>query len=315
MQYLTADGGGSKLVVVRYDEDFHILGVGHGGGTNQNFKSLEAIRADMNRAVEECMQGEHPTIEAADFVIVGPKDEFVSAIENHAVLKTYRALNEGGAALMAGTGEKYGLLALAGTGSDVFFLQPDGNDFIGGWGSVLGDEGGGYDIGVKTLRAAIYAYDGRGEDTLLLPMLKEAWKLDKLWDMVSPLYANPDQRRQVASVTRITADAARKGDKVAQDIYRGAAYELFRLTHTALKKRGGRMVGKICMSGGVWKGSELMQEEFKRLVHEYYPDLEITAPAFEPCVGGAVYRAMERGLTKEIFWPQLQDKFNQFQYR
>jgi len=229
-------------------------------------------------------------------------------------LKSYTPLNEGGAALMAGTGERYGLLALAGTGSDVFFLQPDGNDFVGGWGTVLGDEGGGYDIGVASLRAAIYAHDGRGEDTLLLPMIKEAWHLNNLWDMVSPLYANPDQRRQVASVARITAEAARRGDAVAQDIYRKAAYELFRLTHAVLKRRDGHMIGKICMSGGVWKGSELMQNEYRRLVHEVYPESDIVIPCFDPCVGGVVYRAVERGLKREEFWPILQEKFAQYRY-
>jgi len=314
MQYITADGGGSKLLVIRYDEQYRILGVGQTGGTNNNFKSMDAIRADMDRAVADCMQGEHPTIEAADFVIVGPAGEFVRAIQNHATLKTHKALNEGGAALMAGTGEKYGLLALAGTGSDVFLLQPDGNDFVGGWGTVLGDEGGGYDIGVASLRAAIYAHDGRGEKTLLLPMLMEAWKLENLWDMVSPLYADPDQRRKVASVAKITAEAAKQGDAVAQDIYRKAAYEIFRLTHAALKKREGRLTGKICMSGGVWKGSTLMQEEYRRLVKAVYPQIEIVTPRFEPCIGGAVYRAMERGIPKEGFWPLFQEKFKEYRY-
>ena len=38
---------------------------------------------------------------------------------------------------------------------------------VDGWGPLLGDDGSGYDIGTRGLRAAFAAYDGRGPETLL----------------------------------------------------------------------------------------------------------------------------------------------------
>lgn len=314
MYFVTADGGGTKLIAILYDEHFNVVATGRAGGTNLNFRALEDIRADMQKAAGECLGEKRPTVETADFVIVGPKEEFVAALRDACDLRAHTVLNEGQAALMAGTGEKYGLLALAGTGSDVFLLQRDHNDFIGGWGTVLGDEGGGFDIGAASLRAAIYAEDGRGEKTLLLPLIKEEWKLHKLWDMVEIVYGAKDQRRLVASVTRITAKAAAMGDETALLLYRKAAYEIYRLTRVVLQKENGHIEGKICTSGGVWKGSETMFEEYNRLVKSEFPEVEIVKPVFDPCVGGAVWRAIERGMKKEEYWPVLLEKFKDFRY-
>ena len=112
MQYLSADGGGTKLIVIRYDENMNLLGVGQAAGTNLNFRSLEDITADMEKAVAEALGEKNPEIEAADFVIVGPGAVFERVIREKSKLGQANRLAEGQAALMAGTGEKYGLLAL-----------------------------------------------------------------------------------------------------------------------------------------------------------------------------------------------------------
>ena len=314
MQYLSADGGGTKLIVIRYDENMNLLGVGKAAGTNLNFRSLEDITADMEKAVAEALGEEKHEIEAADFVIVGPGDVFERVIREQTKLGQANRLAEGQAALMAGTGEKYGLLALAGTGSDAFYYTPDCTDGIGGWGTVLGDEGGGFDVGTKTLRAAIYAEDGRGEKTEILPLLMEEWKMTALWDMVEKVYHTRDQRRLVASVAKVTSKAAHMGDPVALSIYRDAAWEIARLTNTMLARHDGYVAGKICISGGVWKGHPSMLEHFKKLVHKEYPHVEIVSPVFDPCMGGIVYRALEMGQKKEDFFPVLLEKFGQFRY-
>ena len=76
------------------------------------------------------------------------------------------ALYGEGETALAAAGAAYGIVAQAGTGSDAFLVQPGGQMSIGGWGYIFGDEGSGYDIGERTLRAAIHAFDGRGPKTL-----------------------------------------------------------------------------------------------------------------------------------------------------
>lgn len=315
MQYLTADGGGSKLIVIRYDDDMNVLGVGKANGTNANFRSMEDITLDMEKAVSEALGNDTDEIEAADYVIVGPGEVFEKIIREKVKLNHFQRLDEGQAALMAGTGDEYGVLALAGTGSDVFYYTPEGRDGIGGWGTVLGDEGGGFDVGTRTLRAAIYAEDGRGPQTMILPLLMEAWKMNKLWDMVTKVYHTNDQRRLVASVTQITAQAAQMGDQVALEIYKSAAWELAHMTNTLLRRHDGYVPGKVCISGGVWKGHPIMLEQYKVMVHKEFPSVDIVSPEFDPCVCGIVYRALKNGRKKEEFFPLMKEKMSMFCYK
>lgn len=80
--------------------------------------------------------------------------EFAKAaihIESDATLALHTALAEG----------EEGILLLAGTGSVVFY-QPSGGPArrIGGWGSLLSDEGSGYQIGLRALRYYLNVLDG-----------------------------------------------------------------------------------------------------------------------------------------------------------
>ena len=97
-----------------------------------------------------------------------------------------------------------GAVALSGTGSDAFFVK-DGKCLtcVGGWGPLLGDEGSGYDIGLNTLKAAIYSFDGRRERSMLYDLVMENWNLEDLWGIVTHLAGNPDARHEVASAAKL----------------------------------------------------------------------------------------------------------------
>ena len=257
----------------------------------------------------------HPVIEKLTCVIVGPHDVFLEEAQKLAEIKAFERINEGQMALMAGSGEKWGILALSGTGSDVFAPQPDYLGFIGGWGTILGDEGSGYDLGMWTLRAAIWAYDGRGPETMILPMLMEAWQLKEPWDMVEKVYGAKDNRGLVASAAKIASKAAHAGDAVALKLYEDAAHQLALLVNTLMKKHPEGIVGPVVASGGTWKGHPVMFESFCREVLEQNPRLNILWPEFEPIIGCLVSQALERGTPKEEFWPVLEENFAEFRYR
>lgn len=315
MLYLTADGGGTKLVTLLFDDQLRLISSGISGGTNTNFRPPDAVLADMQAAVDACVGDSHPVIENAVCVIVGPTDEFLSCVRRRAELKQVTPLGEGSLSLAAGAGVQYGVLALAGTGSDVFMIQPGYHDTIGGWGTVLGDEGGGYDLGVAALRAAIYAEDGRGEATALLPLIKEKWKLHELWEIVPIVYGSSDQRRLVASVSHLVERAAAMGDAVALSLYEKAAHELAHMTVTILDRHRGEYEGPIVVSGGVWKGSPLMFDAYRREVLGAYPHAEVVMPMFDPVVGGVVWQAFANGMKKEQFWDALRQNFGQYLYQ
>ena len=314
--YIAADGGGTKLLAVLYDEDRNVVRSARTQGTNTLFRPKEAVLVEAEELAEALIPEGVEVIAAADFSIVGDASPYLDAIRRRCSLGDVQGHGEGHVAL-ASAGVKYGVAAQAGTGSDAFFIQPGVNTGVGGWGMTLGDEGGGFDIGLKTLRAAIWSQDGRGPKSVLPELLKEAWGMKDLWEMVNRLTGNPDMRSLVASVTHITEKAAALDDPAAVSIYRNAGHELALQVLAAVRNGGGSFVGPVVASGGAWKGSRHMFEAFREEVSAVHPDAEIRFPDFEPLVGSVVLRMMEedRNTDERAHMEHLRRTFSAFRYK
>ena len=315
--YIAADGGGTKLLTVLYDENYRILRTVKTAGTNNAFKPIEQIREETEAMVEELFEGEIGStvheIASADSSIVGPSDILLDAVSRHAPILEKHHYGEGHVALGA-TGKRFGCVAQAGTGSDAFLIQPGYMETCGGWGALLGDEGSGYDIGLRTLKAAIYAEDGRGPGTEILPILLEKWKLGCLYEIIDRCISDPDYRKLVASASYVTELAADRGDPVAIGIFEQAGRELGLQVRTVLRKCKGEFQGPVVASGGAWKGSGVMFRAMRDDVHSEYPDAYVTYPIFEPLVGSVILRAMNEGESFEAIEPVLRKEFSGYLY-
>lgn len=310
--YVAAEGGGSKLLAVLYDEQFNILNTARTTGTNLTCRRQEDVIASMEDVIDRLLDGFDVTrILRLDQALLGCRDTFDRILEKHApVLKTVHT--EEGRTALASNECLTGLVAQSGTGSDAFLIQKDLFRVVGGWGPHLGDEGSGYDIGLSSIRAVIYAQDGRGPATKLTALLQERFGYKNLWEMVGLLLNDPDMRRTVASCARLCSEAAHAGDAVALDIYRCAADEMADQTLAVLRYTDGRLDGPIVTSGGAWKGHPSMHLHFRDRVHAVYPAMPVVFPKFEPVVGPVFLRMMEEGMTKEQADVILTDKFSRF---
>ncbi len=315
--YIAADGGGSKLLVVLYDENFHILRALGTGGTNESFKPREQIEREIETLAENLFKGlpeEVNTIDSLDLSIVGDTKLLADSFGKYRKIKEMHSYSEGEAALGA-CGEKYGVVAQAGTGSDAFLVEPDESFTVGGWGALLGDEGSGYDIGLNSLKAAIYAFDGRGPYTALLPMILEKWRLEKPWDMVKKLVDDPDYRKTVASVTPLAANVANDSDPVALQIFENAGHALALQVLTAIRRYQKPIEGPVVLSGGAWKGCRAMADAFKSDLSKEYPGLPVRFPIFEPLVGSIVLGADRRGISFSSIENTLKTEFSAYLYK
>lgn len=309
--YIAADGGGTKLQAILYDEEFRIIKTARSCGVNSNFRPEADIIAEMQGLAEELIPEGISEIERVDISIVGSAERLLEALKARCSIRAHNSYGEGQAALAA-AGALYGVVAQAGTGSDAFLVQPDGCDTVGGWGAVLGDEGSGYDLGLRTLKAAIYACDGRGPQTMLLDMLLKEWQMSNLWEMVQRLVRNSDSRRLVASATHLTAEAAKLGDEVAIDLYRQAAHALSLQVLTVIKRHGSVWEGPIVASGGVWKGCGRMFEAFCEDIRQVYPDAAIIRTFADPVVGCAIRQRLLAGEDLEELRDVLEERFQPF---
>ena len=77
-------------------------------------------------------------------------------------------------ALIGAHGKRYGIFLLSGTGSSACGINGLGESaHSGGWGYLIGDEGGGYWLGLQTLKSAANAADGFEEKTELFQQIFE----------------------------------------------------------------------------------------------------------------------------------------------
>jgi len=308
--YIAADGGGSKLQIVLYDENLNIINASKTYGTNPNFKSLKLIKEDIYQAIEKLLPDDVSEIERVDMSVSNSVELFLENLSRKCCVKQYYTYDEGSTALAA-AGVRYGVVAQSGTGSDAFLLQQNVFDYVGGWGAMLGDEGSGYDIGIKTLKSIIYAYDGRGKETILLEMLKKEWHLNNLIDIIAKLSGTPEYRRKVAEVTLLTAEAAKQGDPVAIEIYENAAYDMAHQVLTIIKKHNGWQ-GPIIASGGTWKGYPGMFETFCKNIRKVLPEVEIRRAIYEPVIGCIILKCFDDGKEFDDIEATLSKQFSDF---
>jgi N-acetylglucosamine kinase-like BadF-type ATPase len=102
---------------------------------------------------------------------------------------------------------------------------------------LLGDEGGGYWLGMEGLRAWLRMADGRGAKTTLAQPIADLFQLEKPQDIVQWLYqAKLSRVRQIAELAPHVLDHAAGGDAVARDIVTRGAHELALAARTVLHR-------------------------------------------------------------------------------
>lgn len=313
--YIAADGGGSKLQMILYDDDLRIIRHSRVAGVNTLFKPADLVKANVEGMIKDLLQGLAITeIEAADLCLVGAQDIVKEALSRFAKVREIYHHGEPIVALAAAM-KTSGAVALSGTGSDAFVVR-DGKSLvsIGGWGPLLGDEGSGYDIGLKTIKAAIYAHDSRGPKSALYNLVMEKWNLSNLWELVTYLAGNPDARHEIASAATLCAKAAAAGDQVALDIYENAAMDLFLQARTAIELRREDWNGSVVIVGGAWKGCAHMFEVFKHQIEQAFPTATVEKPLLEPVAGCVVIRCLREGIPLTEIQKRMTQSFKDYLY-
>lgn len=313
MYYLSADGGGNKLTAIVYDDDFNIINRVVGGATNPLYRSQDSINAELDTLAAELLK-DTGEIEIASSCINGDVGAFDAALNKYARIHRIIHHDMGTVMMAAACGRRDGIVTYSGTGSISFLIEPGIHDAIGGWGDILGDEGSGSYIGMKALNAAIWSYDGRGKKTSLESIILREWRIHHMYELTSKVYTDVDRRRRVSSAALLCAEAAASGDEVAINIYKKAAHHLAHMTTSLLSRRNGLGRNNIVVSGGAWKGPDVMFDTFCEDVKGKYPDARISRPAFEPVIGNVILNLIYDGRKKADFWDTVTEKFGDYLY-
>lgn len=241
VKVLGLDGGGTKTGAVLM-EDGVVLGCGAGGAANPRFAPEPETERAIRHAVRAALgESRADPAAVARLVFGGPvSPQAVGRVARellpHAAI---RRASEGDLALAAAHVSGPGIAVVAGTGSMVMVRTPAGARVtVGGWGSVMGDEGSAYDIARRALRAAAHAEDGWGPPTRLADAIQRWAGAFTFRGVVDMVYRPATTRRDIAALARLVSDEAAAGDGVARSILDRAGRDLALQVEAALARAG-----------------------------------------------------------------------------
>jgi len=177
-------------------------------------------------------------------------------------------------------GVKHGVCALAGTGAIVYGLTRNGRvRSLDGLGPLLGDYGGGYEIGLRAIQAA--AKSGwhprhRVSFTDEIYAACGGFRDDPSGLSLIAYMAAPHDRSEIAQFARLVIGAAMKGDELAARILRDAAASLAATVYDVVDQL--QMAGddySLVGTGGIISGSDLYWDHLCKEVKAF-------APRFQP---------------------------------
>lgn len=152
-------------------------------------------------------------------------------------------------ALATAFGEGDGIVVIAGTGCAVHGRKGARIEKAGGWGQLLGDRGGGYDLAMQALRGVLTRFDLNDREPVLARDILRRLSLNRLQDLVD--WASHADKMSVARLTPAIFEAARSGDAEMRAIIRRGA-ELLAEYAAAVASRLEFPTAPVRLFGGIF---------------------------------------------------------------
>lgn len=325
--FLGIDGGGSGTRAVLIDGKREVLGRGTAGPSNHYVvgpaTAAQNCAAAANAALEDArrMGAEFNTNEIAawGFGLAG-----VRRASDHALMEgflseiTPRAFSLDTDVVAAHAGAfsgQPGIVLSAGTGAICFGADEYGEKYYAdGWGPLIGDEGGGYWIGIEALRAVCRSLDGRGPQTRLVSPIMDALEVRNADELVVFVHSEACTRTKIASLSKVVFTLAEEGSSEAADI-RARSSALLALgirsvANAMLQKRQERAISAsgaapmemlVALRGGLFE-DEFMKASLGFAVTEAMVGLKrsfmpisswkVIKPRYDAAVGAAILAQM-----------------------
>ena len=206
--------------------------------------------------------------------------------------------NDTFAVLRSGTDASAGVAVVCGAGINCVGVAPDGRTArFPALGAITGDWGGGYDVGLGALGAAVRADDARDEPTTLSRIVPEHFGLSTAEDVAIALHTRQLSGWRLADLSPLVFAAAHDGDPAAGALIDRLADEVAGFALAALKRLD--MLDDdvdVVLGGGLLRaGSAQLDDRIDATIHAAAPRARIVRTTQPPVVGAAVLALDEAG--------------------
>ena len=292
MHVLGIDAGGTKTICLLADAEGTVVGEARGVGANLQASGEREVEKVLHHVMDGAI-GERDVRPAAICLGIAGVDRPEDTVAVHGIMQRrgFQArvivVSDALVALVAGVGDAAGVVVVAGTGSIAYGRDAAGRAArAGGWGYLLGDEGGGFWIGRAALTAVVRQFDGRGPATLLTPMILEHLGLTTPNALIHEIYYRDVHRHIVAGLAGIVQRAMDERDAIAAEILDRAGGQLASAAAsviTRLEMRG--EVFPTVLAGGIFRGVPWLVADVTRRLSEIAPRTHVGRLDVEPAIG------------------------------
>ncbi|MBI5160519.1 MAG: hypothetical protein HY996_03750 [Micrococcales bacterium] len=305
--YLTGvDAGGSSTRAVVVDATGHCIGYARAGSGNPTSAGAALAAANVVDAVEAAVASAgSPRIERTAVAMAGASQEAPDWLDDAfgaAGLRGQVSVEADLAAVyLSGSRARLGYAAIAGTGTIAARLRDHAIEEVAdGLGWLIGDDGSGFWIGHRVVRAVAAELDGRAEPTALTPAVLRGLGVERaagppdvhgrpsaLAALVGAAYAERPVR--LARFAPAAFAAAAAGDPAAERIVRAAAEHVAASLASVV---GAQRDGPVVLGGSVLA----RQPAMRSAVRSALASAGVTGPvvAVPDGVVGSAVLALER---------------------
>lgn len=305
--YVGIDGGATKTHGVATDGEGRVLAEATVGPSNYQVVGVEAAQRHVCQLLAALTapvngQGELSGLVAGMAGLDGPQDQapfrqiFSAALTqangSGAQGCGWRVVNDATAAWAGALHGKPGAIVISGTGAIALAVNGAGQVFrVDGWGYWIGDEGSGFEIGRRGMRAAVRMAEGRGAETALWPALQAyiaGFGADSWQHWITELNGRAEAHGLIAGFARSVAQAGGEGDEIAGEILAQAGRALGITGARALADAGLTPAGTIATVGSLFAHSPLVRDAFLHEMAQRLPQVTVTWPQRSPAEGAAL---------------------------
>jgi N-acetylglucosamine kinase-like BadF-type ATPase len=308
------DGGGTKTAAVLLDSQGHVSGMGEGGPSTYGVVPAEVTRESIATAASAAFQAAGIPVSACEAVFLG-LGNVVAEVDREAVRgiaadlrlaprKRIGVDHDCRIALAGGLSGRPGIVLIAGTGASCYGLNPAGTGWrSGGWGPLIDDVGSSYWLGIQAMRAAVLAFDGREEATLLTRIVFDTLGLKDMNELMNRLYAAGMTRTEIAGLAPLVFSTAAQGDQAAQNLIHSGCAAMADCV-LAVARRLGFTGGpcELAVCGGLTQAGAAFFTPLAGEVTLRLPGCQVLPAELSPVVGAGILALQSLGiaLTPEV---------------
>lgn len=295
MKYVVGiDGGGTKTNCVFADESGESIIESSGGPSNFLTIGNDKASSNLLSIIESGLAKLNSSFENISIILAGISgagrkfhaDNFRESLHNKFPKNNYKLYIESDAriALEGALAGKPGAILIAGTGSVIFGKDESGKIHrVGGFGRIVGDEGGGYSIGFKTLKMISKMIDGREADGDILKKFRTIFNINSDDDLIS-LVHNPGF--DVSSIALFTIKSASEEIAEAKKIIDEESDEL--INHIkVIKNKLNLSPLKLALIGSLVENKNYYSELLIKKISGI-KDVELTEKKYSPEMGAVL---------------------------